>query len=528
MGTSIFNPGEESALSGRAATFRQLPVAGLPAEQSATSSETQRAARRPIWLVPPVLTLAVILLGIGGASYSRDEAATMSAVQRPFHGLLRMLGHVDAVHGAYYVFLWPIVRVFGPGELATRLPSALAMAVAAWAIFGIGQRLVSERAGLFAGLVFAIVPQVDLYGQTARPYAMAVALAAVASYLLVRAIQVAAAGHKRQMYGWLVAYGVCLATLGYMHIFGLLLAAAHLVPVVRNWMRTGRNGGWLALTWAAVVLAALVSVGPFIMAGKAQDGTALGWVQTVNIGSLGTLVNLIGPPWMAAAAGLAVLCGVGVSGIGGRARLRSSWPGDLISLCLPWLIVPALILFVASQLMSPIYVFRYVMFCAPAAALLVGVGLSALGWRAGTAALAVIVALALPALLQVRTAGGHGDDIRRADWIVARNLRPGDALVYQTFNEPIQMAYPYGLQRLTNADLSESPSQSGTLGGTWAPLSVVQERLRRARRVWLVQLASGAHPTSPGPAPKVLGYQGFREARTWHTIGIWLTLFVRA
>ena len=117
------------------------------------------------------------------------------------------------MHGAYYVVMWPIVRLFGPGELATRLPSALAMAVAAAAIFGLGRRLVSARAGLAAGLLFAILPEVNLYGQTSRPYAMATGLAATASYLLVRAIHDAAIGDRHRMQGWLLMYGGCLAAL---------------------------------------------------------------------------------------------------------------------------------------------------------------------------------------------------------------------------------------------------------------------------------------------------------------------------
>ena len=39
----------------------------------------------------------------------------------------------DAVHGAYYLMIWAVVRIFGTAELVTRLPSAVAMAVAALA-----------------------------------------------------------------------------------------------------------------------------------------------------------------------------------------------------------------------------------------------------------------------------------------------------------------------------------------------------------------------------------------------------------
>ena len=126
----------------------------------------------PLWMriLPPVAMFAIALWRITGPSYWRDEAATMTAVARPFPQLLRMMGHVDAVHGVYYMIIWVVARLGGDGELVTRLPSAVAMACAAAAVAALGRRLVSPRAGLAAGLLFAALPQISLYGQEAgRP-----------------------------------------------------------------------------------------------------------------------------------------------------------------------------------------------------------------------------------------------------------------------------------------------------------------------------------------------------------------------
>ncbi len=190
----------------------------------------------PAWMrvLPPVATFLIMMWGITGASYWRDEAATLSAVQRSLGDLLRMLGNIDAVHGAYYLLIWAFVRVGGAGELVTRLPSAVAMAAAAAAVAALGRRLVSPRAGLASGLVFAILPPVSMYGQDARPYAIVVMLAAVASYLLVRAMA-ADSGRRGR---WLAGYAACLAVLGIVDIFGLLLIAAHAVTVALRCLRT--------------------------------------------------------------------------------------------------------------------------------------------------------------------------------------------------------------------------------------------------------------------------------------------------
>ena len=106
-----------------------------------------------------------MLWRIGVPSFWRDEGATLSAAHRSFPQLIRMLGHMDAVHGTYYLLIWLLVRVAGSGELALRLPSAVAMAAAAGLLTALGRRLAGPAAGLAAGLSFAA----DTRGQLVRP-----------------------------------------------------------------------------------------------------------------------------------------------------------------------------------------------------------------------------------------------------------------------------------------------------------------------------------------------------------------------
>src|SRR5215468_12098629 len=140
-----------------------------PAERGATARVRVAA---PDWTViaPAVVTLAVMLWGITAPAYWADEADTVSAESRSLPQLVQLLGHVDAVHGLYYLLMWPVVQAAGPGEFATRLPSAVAMAAAAAGIAVIGRRLASRRAGLCAGLVFAAMPVIGEQGHNARPY----------------------------------------------------------------------------------------------------------------------------------------------------------------------------------------------------------------------------------------------------------------------------------------------------------------------------------------------------------------------
>src|SRR5689334_22270165 len=197
------------------------PVTVHGPDPAAAGARRARLAGGAAWmpLIPALVTLAVALYQIQRPSLWRDEGATLAAVHRSLPQLLRMLGHTDVVHGAYYVLMWFETRAFGTSVLALRFPSAVGMAVAAGFLAALGRRLVSTRAGLAAGLVFAVLPGVTWYAQNARSYALVTALATIASYLLVRAM----AADPGRRWRWLTGYGVSLAVMGLGNIFALLL-----------------------------------------------------------------------------------------------------------------------------------------------------------------------------------------------------------------------------------------------------------------------------------------------------------------
>jgi mannosyltransferase len=350
---------------------------------------------------------------------------------------------------------------------------------------------------------------------------MVTALAASASYLLVRALQALASGATAER--WLAGYSACLAALGCLHPLALLLVVAHAVPVGRAWLArpAGLAAGRLAAGWLAAVAVALTLASPVILLVDMQRAP-LTWARYPLAGSVMSLARLIGPGRMPATVGVVMLGAVAV--IAASRRLRTAWPGDLLALCLPWLILPPAVL-IGASVIRPVYVFRYVLFCAPAVALLMGAGLAALGWAAGAASLAIIAVLGMQGQLYARSPGGHGDNIRGADRIVATNMRPGDVLLFRSFGEPVIAAYPYGLSQLKNIDLGRSAVRSGTLGGTRAQPQTVRLRLGSASRVWLVQLDSlGGRIPVPPPG---LSYGAFIRVKTWPVKGMRLSLYVR-
>lgn len=579
---------------------------------TAPSARPDRLAAGWLALVPGVVTLVVTLYRIGVPSFTRDEGATLLAVHRSFPQLIRMLGNVDVVHTGYYALIWVVTRLGGSSELAARAPSAAAMAVAAAGVTLLGQRLVSGRAGLAAGLLCAAFPSVSFYAEDAREYAIVAALATVSGYLLIRALEAAmpavagrplaastrsdntkseysrsdntrsdntgaadtrpasagpgskgaeprqpaglsprdeAPGTRassgfqggrpgpaaaRPRYGWLAGYSAVLALLGLSNILSLLIIAAHAVTV-GVWRRYyGGPGRPFVLRWLVSVIVALIVASPVVVIASGQQHQVQ-WLKPPGLVAIIAMAGLIGPRpvFFIVVAAVAIALAAGLAG--GRSRLSADWPPGLWGLALPWLFLPPALLFGVSviHVIHPLYAFRYIAFCIPAAALLAGTALAALtratvGWAVAIAALVLVVAAGLPAQSKQRSPTGHGYGIRMADHAVARLSRPGDALLNIRYwplawgggvERGLAGAYPYGLARLHDISQARAPVPSATLGGTFAPTSVERQRLATVTRLWVASWS----PT-PSPLPPRLG---FTLAFTLHTKGVWLRLYTR-
>jgi mannosyltransferase len=481
------------------------------------------------WLpvIPAAVTLAVMLYQLQRPSFWRDEGATLAAVHRSLPQMFRMLGYQDAVHGAYYLLIWFWVRLFGSGEVALRFPSAVAMAVAAAFITLIGRRLVSPGAGLAAGLVFAALPSVSRYGQEARSYAFVAALATVASYLLVRAL--AAEPDRRPR--WLAGYGVALAGLGLANIFGLLLIPAQLPLLLLSLRRADRADGLagpgpagqprtLLRGWLTAVAAACVVVSPLMVLAWAQRHEEV-WIKPVSLKQVISLTGMAGGTQPALVIGVIIACAVAAGAARGRARLRAEWPAPLLALAVPWLLLPAALL-LAGSLLHPSYVFRYVVFCIPAAALLAGTALAALGRWLGVVGLILIVLAGLPGQRHARVVSGHSENLRQLSHLLTRHAQPGDAVIFAGRNDrEFAAAYPAGYRTLRDAGLGRTAISAGHLLATDAPTALVRSRLATVTRLWGVE--TGAYR---GNVPVLAGL-GFHPVHRWDVTGIWLVLYTR-
>jgi mannosyltransferase len=512
------------------------------AGQRGNDRRTAGSDRLPIWLITSVPAVAELAVGgyrIGVPSLWRDEAATISGSQRPLGALMSLALHQDAVHGAYYLLMHAVIAVGGISATTLRLPSLIAMCLAAGLTAALGRRLAAGSGlpapaltGLLAGLLLAVVPLTTRYAQEARPYALTTLFAVLATYLLVRA----AASGRWPLWA---CYAAALTLTGLMNLFAVLLAVAHALSLLAAGSTVARSAvrRWLiACAISAVLLAplALFSI---------RQSSQLNWVTRPDPSTVATLMR----DFSGATALIPLIVLLGVLGCVAGPGVKRGAGLTLAIVALPWLIAPPVVL-LAISLIHPVYVERYVVFCLPALSLLVVAGLvwlttvtrqvvtqrgiAAKKTRVLAVVPSVLLAAAVTAALigpqrAIRLPTARADDLQAVAAVLSAHERPGDAILYLPWDTAlVGMAYPSAFDHLDNVGLGESPDASATLRGLPAASHLVITRLRGIRRVWTVQWAQPV--PSAGPARTgLLTASGLRLVRRWRITSVLLGLYVR-
>lgn len=466
------------------------------------TSHISTGTRRPflVWLVPVLWTLSLGLWGLSRQnSVWRDEAATWQVAGRSPGEIWHMLGNVDAVHGLYYLLMHLLFEVFGASTATLRLPSVLAVAVAAGCVALIGRRLAGPWAGLGGGLALGLLPAVQFQLQEGRAYALVAGGAGLSTLLLVSLIttaghgsgtaagSAAGAGSRRRAWPRWTAYGALVLVCALLNWLSLLILPAHAVTLW--WARAPRRT--VVAPWLLASAAALAGALPLILFSRTQSGQ-VSWIPPL------TWHMMIGP---------AVLIAIGA--LGARAdrwnRPRTGPAPRLTaaSVGLPLLAVPLLGL-AAASLIQPLFVDRYVLFAMLGLALLIGAGLGAAvralaprcprASRALVPALVGISALAmLPVALADRSPASRVDDVLAVAGEVSGLKRDGDAVLFvPAARRDAALVSPGAFAGLTDVALARGPVESGTLKGEEASPARISAALREQRRVLLVTDAARA------------------------------------
>lgn len=411
--------------------------------------------------IPPMLAaltgLTICAWGITDRQIWRDEHSTWWAATIPFDALARLLSNLDAVIAPYYLLMRGFLALAGESPLALRLPSALAIAAACALLCQLGMRLFGARVGLYAALLFAIMPSVSRYGQEARPYAFVLTACVGSTWLLLRALE-------RPSWQRFLAYGGGLVALGTLHLVALCSLGAHLLFVLLSLRQRGPdfNPRRVAFAFALSVLTALLLLTPLVYLGRAQVGQ-ISWTleQEAHLSELPRMLTL------------SPLLGKVLIGLACLALLR---PDGNRLLLATWAALPPLFLYFSHDWLH-LFVSRYLLFVLPAWCMLAALTLDDLGQRLarlprlGLAPqlLPLLVVLALftggrRAHALARGDGARSYDYRAAAEVLKREASASDGLAFAgrgACGSWARMAMQYELRdRAFPRDVFVSKSQS--------------------------------------------------------------------
>lgn len=392
------------------------------------------------------VALALRLYGIDDRPLWLDEIHTLRRATLPLTAL-SVESHANMHQPAYFVLISLLLKL-SDGEWLVRAPSALCGALSAAVIAAAARGVAGTVAGIAAGLLMAASPFQLIYGQEARPHAVAAFLIHVAFWGWIRLAAAAEASGGQTVApasttAW-AAYGVgTLAALMVSNVALPWLVAANVGAAAIGWRLGAQRrpfvGRWLAIQGAIVILwlpSFLTMTAPIATAAAGRF-----WIPPPTLESAWAAVSAVylmrvsdvvmfhlGPdtvPGLAAA--VAALAAFGAWYLRPR-------PLTLGVVVLAFALLP-LFLLVAS-LRQPIFLPRYLLWSAGPFFVLAGAGFAAIPGRLGRffagGALATLLAWNVHDYTRYETKP-------RWDLAVAhilREIRPGDALLMRDYWSP--------------------------------------------------------------------------------------------
>jgi mannosyltransferase len=443
-----------------------VPTVGTPPRESAEGPSIEGSGQRrlraaAVWL-PALAALAIGGWRITVPSLWRDESVSAVVARSPLSYMRQLMGDIDAVHALYYLLLRPFAA-FGGSEFLLRLPSLIAFACTAYGIAVLGRRLVGPMAGLYGGLLYALLPMANRYAQEVRSYAIVSFVAVLATWLLVNALD----SPSRRRY---VGYAASVAVLGWFHLYALLLVGVHAVAV---WTARPRR----VLPWVLAVAGAGITLVPLVVVASGQRETQLFWLHPPDFDDLTAFLEEVAGNTAAAV----VLFSLAACGV---------WWSRRTPVVALWAFAPILASFLISQV-YPVYDPRYVLFVVPAIALLAGIGVHAVttSLRGHIAvpiiAFVLVGALIFSAHVEIREPASRPDDLRSLSAVLASTERPGDGVLFVPQRYRLFVSV-YGDPFRNLTDLTNAP-------GTYEPRTAAQFTAAAAGldRVWLVAPPAG-------------------------------------
>jgi mannosyltransferase len=439
---------------------------------AATSNHATTAA---VIVLSAVVAAGAVLRHLGAKPLWRDEAISVSIASRPVLRLLSILPHHDANAGLYYLLLHGWLRMASGPTAARGLSAACFIATAAGAAWA-ATHWRGWETGLACGLLIAVNPFLVYYGQEARPYALAVLLAAVSTVALFWRGRGPAPR----------AYVVTTVALLYADLFAILYVGALALVLVVGYRLRGEpvpaalKRCWWIIAGAAAPLAAVMMI---------FERAQISWLGRPRFQDLtGTLTSMTSG-WL----GLSIVTALAVLALLPRRRATPEGSRTVVAALAVAFVLPPLGLWTLSQL-SPSYVDRYVIASTLGAVVLAAAGLAVLRRRGGRAVAGAVLA-GLVVLGGQRTARLEAqpfkvDNAPALVRYVRRQAQPGDAMAYAGGGLRIVVESAVATTGALPPDIALAPGgQEYLQSDIYAREVSAAELLRRlapVQRLWLV------------------------------------------
>jgi mannosyltransferase len=407
-------------------TVTHIMVATTAEEPSTALASNDPPARRPGRLLDPMV-VAITAGLIGAVAAARpslwfDESATISAsASRSLPDLWRMLSHIDAVHGLYYLLMHGWFCLVPPTEFWSRVPSCLAIAVAAAGVVVFGKEFLPRTTAVCAGLVFAVLPRVTWAAIEARSYAFTAAAAVWLTVLLV------IAGRRNRWWLWSL-YSLALTLAILLNVYLVLLVPAYAVatPVIRRHRP-------VVVWWAVSSAVAVGALTPLMLFAHGQS-FQVAWIHSLSWHSV---LDVVLHQYFDNSVPFAILAAlIFVTALTIRFAGRWHSAGDTrraLIICGAWIGVPTAISLIYSAISDPFYYPRYLFFTTPAMAVVLAICVVAIARRPRWIALTLVVlaAAAVPNYLlsQRQRYAKEGWDYSDVADVITAQASPGDCLL---------------------------------------------------------------------------------------------------
>ncbi|OBH75525.1 hypothetical protein A5681_10510 [Mycobacterium scrofulaceum] len=480
--------------------------------------------------------IAVFAAVVSGAWACRpslwfDEGATISAAaSRNLAELWRLLSHIDAVHGLYYLLMHGWFAVFPPTEFWSRAPSALAVGAAAAGVTVFTRRFSTRPVAVCAGVVFAILPRTTWAGMEARPYAFVAAAAVWLTVLLVAAVR------RNRARLW-ICYALALMLSILLNLNMVLMVPVYAVMVPLLAQEKARKSP--VIWWAASSAVAVAAMTPFMLFAHAQVWQ-VNWIYPVSWHyAFDIVLRQYFDHSVPFAIGSAVLIVAAIA-----ARLAGVRPpaGDLRRLliaCSAWLVIPTALVVVYSAVSEPIYYPRYLIFTAPAMAVVLAVCIVTLARKPWAIAAVVLVCAvaAVPNYLFIQRwpYAKEGWDYSQVADLISSRAAPGDCLMVDNTVPwrpgPIRALLatrPAAFRSLIDVERGAYGPKVGSLWDGHVAVWLTTAKINKCPAIWTItnkETSLPDHQTGaslpPGPAfgrapaYRFPSYLGFRIVERW-------------